>query len=689
MFFRILFQLARLLLGIGLLTFYFFTLSVAIGQEKNSTKEEKTALRRGQRLMNFQDYLGALQYFREAYKYNPGSFKIKYYLGKCLVFAGQKSKALPYLQELADSSEKINEKDFPLLYAQALHFTMQFDKAIFYYRQYLERTKKWKPDYAYTQRWIEQCRNGKILVSKPIQARIRNLGGAINTIYSESVPVITGDEKTLYFTARRPGSQTMIAADGKPYEDVYYSLKDSATGAWQSAKSIGAPINTYFHDACVAISANGQTLFIYRDQYNGGIFFSKLKGKNWTPPENIGEPIESKYYEPSACLSADEKVLFFVSDRPGGLGGQDIYYSVKEKSGKWGKPVNLGPMVNTPYNEDCPFFHYDGQTLYFSSEGHSSMGGYDIFKTTWRKDKSWSPPVNLGYPINTPDDDAFFVISPSGRTGYYSSNKEDGFGDNDLYEILFYEGVDPLTSRKLSQDSLLTLDKIEPITPGLAFEAAPRPLILLKGKIECAERRKPLDASIYIINNEQNDTLSVLRANAATGEYLITLPAGGSYGIAVEAEGYLFYSDHFEIPEETAYRAVEKNIALLPFVKSSGQKIILKNIFFDFAKATLRKSSNAELNRLAYILEEYPQMRIRITGHTDSVGSQSYNQKLSEDRAKAVATYLIKKGIAENRLEYLGAGETAPIAANSTEEGRQQNRRIEFEILYLGERRKK
>jgi outer membrane protein OmpA-like peptidoglycan-associated protein len=674
---------------LGLLTLYFFSPFLAIGQEKSSSKEEKSALHRGRRLMHYQDYLGALEYFRQAHKHNPGSLKIKYYLGKCLVLAGQKSKALPYLQELADSLEKINEKDFPLLYAQALHFTMQFDKAILYYQQYLERTKKWKPDYAYTQRWIEQCRNGKILVSKPIPARIRNLGAAINTVYSESVPVITGDEKTLYFTARRPGSQNMIAADGKPYEDVYYAKRDTLTGAWQPAKSIGSPINTYFHDACIAISADGQTLFIYRDQYNGGIFFSKLKGRNWTPPENIGPPIESKYYEPSACLSADEKILFFVSDRPGGLGGQDIYYSIKEKSGKWGKPVNLGPMVNTPYNEDCPFFHYDGKTLYFSSEGHSSMGGYDIFKTTWQKDKSWSPPINLGYPINTPDDDAFFVISPSGRTGYYSSNKEDGLGDNDLYEILFYDSIAPIASRKLPQDSSAALEKIKSVVPAPAFEAAPQPLILLKGKVECAAQGRPLEASIYIIDNEQNDTLSVLRANAATGEYLITLPAGRSYGIAVEAEGYVFYSDRFDIPEQTSYQAVEKNIALFPLLKSGGQKIILKNIFFDFAKATLRKSSNAELNRLANILEEYPKMRIRIIGHTDSVGSKSYNQKLSEDRAKAVADYLIKKGVAEDRLEYLGAGESMPIATNSTEEGRQQNRRIEFEILHLGERRKK
>ncbi|MCS6905468.1 MAG: OmpA family protein [Bacteroidia bacterium] len=654
-------------------------------QPNVSHKQEKLTLRRGKRLMSFQDYLGAIPYFQEALKYNPNNLKTHYYLAKCLVLAGQKKKALTYLETLIDSAEKIHEKDLPLLYAQTLHFTMQFDKAIEYYQKYLNQTKKWKADYRYTQRWIEQCKNGKILVNKPVKAQIRNLGKTVNTIYSESVPVITGDEKTLYFTTRRPSPQGMIAPDGKPYEDVYYTQRDSLNGEWQPPKSVGPPINTYFHDACVAISANGQTLFIYRDQYNGGIFISKLKGKNWTAPENIGPPIESKYYEPSACLSADERILFFVSDRPGGYGGQDIYYSIKNRDGKWSAPINLGPSINTPYNEDCPFFHYDNKTLYFSSEGHTSMGGYDIFKTTWRKDKTWSPPINLGYPINTPDDDAFFVISPSGKRGYYSSNKEDSFGDNDLYEILFEDSI------TLPPPALVISNTPTPIPPlpPQPFEAAPEPLVLLKGKIACAHTRKALEANIYIIEVEKNDTISILQSNAYSGEYLLTLPTGGIYNIAIEAQGYLFFSEHFQISENAPYQAIQKDFFLTPIEEASGKKIILKNIFFDFAKATLRKSSEPELNRLFNILNEYPQMRIRIIGHTDSIGSQAYNQKLSEERAKAVATYLIKKGISETRIEYLGLGESSPIATNSTEEGRQQNRRIEFEIIQLGNKKNK
>jgi outer membrane protein OmpA-like peptidoglycan-associated protein len=389
-----------------------------------------------------------------------------------------------------------------------------------------------------------------------------------------------------------------------------------------------------------------------------------------------------KYHESSACYSPDGNSVYFVSDKPGGQGDRDIYISHKDEKGRWGEAINLGPTINTKLGEEGVFAHPDGRTLYFSSQGHKGLGGYDIYKSVFdEKTKTWSTPENIGYPVNTPDDDVFFVVSASGRRAYYTSFNPGGYGEKDLYMITFL-GAEKLMVNN-NEDNLLA-SQAEPVKETVAAQTVAikeAQLTILKGVITDALTRKPLEATIEIVDNQMNQVIATFTSNSATGKYLVSLPAGKNYGIAVKKEGYLFHSENFDIPNTAAFQQVTKDVELKNL--AVGSKIVLKNIFFDFDKATLRPESTNELERLTKLLNDVPTLKIEISGHTDSKGANDYNKALSDNRAKAVVDYLIKAGIASNRLVYKGYGEEQPISTNETDEGRQLNRRTEFKILSM------
>jgi outer membrane protein OmpA-like peptidoglycan-associated protein/YHS domain-containing protein len=421
-------------------------------------------------------------------------------------------------------------------------------------------------------------------------------------------------------------------------------------------------------------------MFTYRDDKGyGNIYQSNLTGDKWTEPEKMSRAINSSEHESSASISYEGKTLYFVSDRKeGSYGGRDIYYVNKNENNKWEQPYNMGTTINTQYNEEGVFIVPDGKTLYFSSEGHSSMGGFDIFKCEL-KNGIWTEPENLGYPINTPDDDVFFVISASGKHGYYASVKIDGFGEKDIYLISFLGPEKPV---QLSNEDNLLASVEAPVSEvyiAPAVEINANAVTLLKGVISDAITQKALEAEIVLIDNTLNAEIATFKSNSKSGKYLVTLPSGKNYGIAVKAEGYLFHSENFDIPLSASYQEVVKDVQLKNV--QVGQKIVLRNIFFDFDKATLRPESTNELERLTKLLNDVPTLKIEISGHTDNKGSAQYNQTLSESRSKSVVEYLIGKGIAKERLEYKGYGLTQPIAGNETDEGRQLNRRTEFKIL--------
>lgn len=591
--------------------------------------------------------------YLKAYEFNPDNSDLNFKIGYCYYNTTQKYDCLKYFQKAYDLNKNVDKKINYYL-ARGYHLNYMFDDAIKFYSQYVSSVKN-ENDVAEINKYITECRNGKEILKDTTEVEIINLGENINTEYREYGPMITADGTKLYFTSRRKGTTGgQIAGDGMYYEDIYESTK-TETG-WTKARSVGTPLNSKLHDAVVGLSPDGQSLFVYVDQNGGDLYVSRLRGSKWTKPISISQDINKKSHESSACISYDNKTLYFISDDPIlSMGGRDICYSTLDNNGNWTPPTNLGPMVNTKYDEVDLFLHPDGRTVYFSSKGHNTMGGYDIFKTTKDKNGNWSTPVNLGYPINTPLDDAFFVTTASGKTAYFASVRPEGKGLHDIYELRFPE------------------DKTETPEEDKIY------LTLVKGKVTDKVTEFPLEAIIEIIDNTANEVVATFTTNSQTGAYIVNLPSGKNYGLNVNKEGYLFHSENFNLADTSAYQEVTIDIELQRI--EVGTTIVLKNIFFDYDKATLRPESYAELDRVVNILTKQPKLKIEISGHTDNKGAFEYNKQLSKSRAKTVVDYLIEKGISADRLTFEGYAFEKPIATNDTDEGRQLNRRVEFKVL--------
>lgn len=660
--------------------------------EKANFKDDKDGLREAKKNIDKGDeffamatvyYKQALDpYYLAAQKFNPNNALLNYKIGKCYLYSNYKLKSIPYLEKAIQLNSAVDPQAHFLL-GKAYHLNMEWDKAIKEFQTFQQSLKGEELALLMgdVNVHISQCLTGKEMVKNPIRVFIDNVGAEVNSQYPDYGPVISADESVMLFTSRRPtttGGQ-IDPEINEPYEDIYMSTRKD--GKWTTAVNMGSPINTDNHDANSGLSADGQKFLIYIGNNNGDLYESELKGDKWSKPDHMNKNINTSYHESSACYTPDGKSVYFVSDKPeGGLGDRDIYISTKDEKGKWGKAINLGPTINTQYGEEGVFIHPDGKTLYFSSQGHKSMGGYDIFKSVFdTKTKTWSEPENIGYPVNTPDDDVFFVTSASGRHGYYASFNAKGYGEKDIYVITFLGLEKPMVMN--NEDNLLASQaapvKETVIAPVLAIKEAQ--LTILKGVITDELTKQPLEATIEIVDNLKNEVIASFTSNSATGKYLVSLPAGRNYGIAVKKDNYLFHSENFDIPNTAAYQEVVKDVALKNI--AVGSKIILKNIFFDFDKATLRPESTNELERLTKLLNDVPTLKIEISGHTDSKGADEYNKTLSNNRAKAVLDYLVKVGISASRLTSVGYGEEQPIATNDNDEGRQLNRRTEFKIL--------
>jgi len=629
-------------------------------------------------------YRTALEYFLKAYKHLPNNPALNYKIGICYFKTISKKLSLQYFKKAYELNPNITE-DLLYYLAMAYQINYEFETAIEYYKKYKSRmlpSENYAEKKKEIDKRIQECINGIELIKNPTRVWIDNIGSAINTQYPEYSPLITADESMLLFTSRRPDTYGggIDPEDNLYFEDIYVSYNHGQ--GWSLAKNIDKPLNTKGNDATVGLSPDGRKLFIFNGaQNNGDIFISEYTSKGWEKPsdKSLRKNINSPYHETTASFSFDGRTMFFVSDRPGGYGGHDIWMSkYNEEKKEWGPPVNLGPVINTEYDEEGVFMHPDGRTIFFASKGHNSMGGFDIFKSTLNDDGTWSTPENLGYPINTPDDDVFFCLSGNGKRAYISSVREDGYGDYDIYVVTFRGPEKPPILK--TEDQLLA--NALPITESTITEKVEiktMRLTIVKGTISDAFTQKPIEAFIEIIDNVKNEVVYVTQSDAQTGKYIVTLPSGRNYGINVRAEGYLFFSENFDIPPTTEYQEIIKDIYLSKL--KVGEKVILRNIFFDFGKATLKPESYAELDRLVKLLNDYPNLRVEISGHTDNISSLEFNLKLSEARAKAVVDYLISKGISQNRLEYKGYAFLQPIAPNDTEEGRKLNRRVEFKII--------
>lgn len=634
--------------------------------------------------VGYLNFRAALSPLTDANRFNPRNAQLNYMLGLIWFITDPISReALDYFEKSYRLNPRI-EDDLNYWLAWCYHLNSRWDEAIRHYEEYhtflKARSKSNAAAIDDVKKKIQECENGKIFSAKPERVFVDNLGPAINTQYPEYGPSISTDEETIIFSARRPNSTggRRDPTDNGFYEDVYSSVKSN--GKWQTSKQLSKHVNTDDHDAAAGLSPDGNKLYVYRhiERDGGDLYESILFGLDWEEPVHMNKNINTKFHESSVSLSYDGKRLYFVSDKDGGFGDRDIYYSEMDVNGEWGVSKNIGPEINTRYAEEAVFVHPDGETMYFSSKGHNTMGGYDIFKSKLVNGK-WQKPENLGYPINGPDDDVFFVVSGSGNRAYFASAKAGGYGEKDIYRITF---LGPEKAPILNtQDQLISViaNPVNNLKAEAFVTAKSSKLTLLKGVVLDALSGKPLESGIDLINNDKNQVLATFKSNSSTGKYLVTLPSGFNYGIAVKKEGYLFHSENFILPDTMQFQEFVLDIKLKKI--EVGNSIVLKNIFFDFDKSSIKAESANELARLVMLMNDNPNVKVEISSHTDDIGSLEYNQKLSENRSKAVTDYLISKGILSGRLISKGYGESQPIEKNDTEQGRQHNRRTEFKIL--------
>lgn len=636
------------------------------------------------RKAGFELFRSAFTPLSEANKFNPNNYELNYMLGFIWFNTEPTNKETLKFFENAMVLKPSGESDLPFWLAWTYHLNSRWDDALKHYNTFLAtlqiRAKSNAGNIEDIKRKIAECEMGKKLSADPERVFVDNLGPNINTPFPEYGPSISTDETTIFFTSRRSNSVggKRDLSDNGFYEDVYSSEKVGTK--WLPAKQLSKNVNTENHDATAGLSPDGSKLYVYRNIGNDGgdLYESVLFGLDWEEPVRMNKNINSKYHESTVSLSFDGKRLFFVSNKETGLGGEDIYYCDMDVNGEWGPAKNIGTEINTKYREEGVFMHPDGVTLYFSSQGHGSMGGFDIFKSSY-VDGKWSAPVNLGYPINGPDDDVFFVVSGSGNRAYFASSKQGGFGEQDIYKITFLgPEKHPLLN---SQDQLIALagNAVSNLKTESAVEVKSSKLTILKGFVTDEKTKDPIESVIELTDNEKNILLASFKSNSSTGKYLVTLPSGRNYGLAVKCTGYLFHSENFNLPEAADFQEFNLDVVLKKM--EIGSTVVLRNIFFDSDKSTVRPESQSELNRLIKLLKENPSVKIELSSHTDDQGPDDYNMRLSFARSNSVVDYLIAKGISPSRLIPKGYGESSPIDKNDTDSGRQHNRRTEFKVL--------
>jgi len=505
---------------------------------------------------------------------------------------------------------------------------------------------------------------------------ISNLGPGINSSEGEYSPVVSTNGKKLYF-ARDCGE-----CNGG--EEVQVSVKGE-DGLWGQAKKFGEPLSSRGHETPMGISADGNMLAIYGNYDDslgrGDLYYVAKTTEGWSELRHYPAPINSEHFDSNAMYTADGMALLFVSERPGGVGdyhkkdsyyhgsyggNTDIYVYVTDLKGG-GNIYNLGPVINTPYSEYTPYLHPDGRTLYFSSDGHPGLGGLDVFKSTRINGNSWtewSEPVNIGKEINTSTNDwGYQFYAPGDKAFFSASNRAEGMGGNDIFSVSLPQKIQPVNT-----------------------------VITVSGTVTDP------DGDALVADIRWNDLVAEKEVGHATsdpitGEYLIHLPSGGKYGYYADKKGYIGESEHFDLRDDFEYKEYVLDIVLYPIPAPVEPEpapepapvvvaeIRMNNIFFDFNKSDLRRESLMELGRWVNFMQDNPAMKIEISGHADSVGTEDYNMKLSLRRAQAVVNYLVGQGVTGDRLTAQGFGESMPVVANDTDEGRQQNRRVEVKII--------
>jgi outer membrane protein OmpA-like peptidoglycan-associated protein/outer membrane protein assembly factor BamD (BamD/ComL family) len=484
------------------------------------------------------------------------------------------------------------------------------------------------------------------------QADPKSVGDSVNTELDEYWPSVTGDGMELIFTreVKRAGGY------GRDRQEDFYVSKWTKGSYWGTAHNAGAPLNTAGNEGAQSISSDGRSMYFTACDRNDGqgrcdIYYSTYDGARWSPGVNLGPPVNTVYWESQPSISPDGKMLFFVSNRPGGIGGMDIWYSVMDSDGKWGRPVNPGKIINTAGDEFSPFIYFNGRTLYFSSNGRPSFGGHDIYSTTLKPDSTWTEPQNLGPAVNTPADETGLIIESSGKRAFFSSVRENSKG-KDIFYIDLPESVQP------------------------------EPVSYFKGTVIDKADGKALKAK-YELTDLTNRKIMIASSTDNEGNFFVCLPSGFRYGLNVTSDGYMMFSENFDFEEGyTSAEPYRKTIGLNRVRK--GEFMRMYNVFYNTDSWELLDESRPELENLLEFLTINSTVVVEIGGHTDSDGTDEHNLVLSERRANSVKDWLIKKGISSGRIYTHGYGESSPVADNLTPAGKKLNRRTEITILSEG-----
>ncbi|TFH27247.1 MAG: hypothetical protein E4H10_04490 [Bacteroidia bacterium] len=647
-------------------------------------KEAWESVKTGDR--NFKGGKGTYDLARDHYlyalQYNSDHAALNYKLGICYLYTDNKYEAINYLLKAYIADPEVSG-DIHLMLGTAYQLVLEFDKAIEHFKlhsQVLDPKEKEAYTPVLTKRMAE-CQMGRELSKSPQRVIIRNLGESINSKYDDYNPIFAFGDTSLLFTSRRPFEKAKRnKLDNKFNEDIYMSSQKE--GLFKEAVRLPNPFNSDNNDAVVGVTTDGSSFILYQGHIEGGdiqITTYQHEKRKWSRPKPVTGKLTSKDGETSASFSSDGKEIFYVSSNKDlSLGGKDILYSKMDPKGKWGKPVNLGSIINTPYDEEGVFITPDGSYLYFASRGHNTMGGFDIFRSERMDGGAWSAPVNLGYPINTPDDEVFYITDKFGKTGYYSCIREGGFGAMDISKVVYLGSEKELVFR--TSDQLLAGPGIG--KTGFFIQAVPMVLddrLLLTGHVlDTIGGVEPIVAKMAFFDPATGNREALVISDTQ-GEFTVRLPEPKAYAVEINATGYLYFLDIIDFTSANGDEKLVRNFFLKKV--EVGTKVVLDNIYFETGKAILRPESHNALDQVFRFLENNPAMKLEISGHTDNTGSLRINQRLSKDRAKAVVDYLVNLGISQEMLISQGYADTQPVAPNNTVEGREKNRRVEFKVL--------
>jgi outer membrane protein OmpA-like peptidoglycan-associated protein/tetratricopeptide (TPR) repeat protein len=589
------------------------------------------------------NYSTALKHLQEALVLDPKFVDV--YLSRAGIYAEQKNYAASVTDfETGIKMDTVYSKTYLLPYSISLAGTGKFQQALNAVNEFLSNPTL-NPQSIKAGNYRKSVYTFAVDYEKkyPVNNYVFtpvNLGTNINTNNLEYFPSLTIDGSKMIFTRR-------IAGD----EDFYES--NFTNGNWSYAEPLGGKVNTNLNEGAQNISQDGQLLIFTGCNYPEGqgscdLYFSVKTNNGWSEPQNLGPVVNTDFWESSPSLSPDKRDLYFASSRAGGFGGRDIWVTHRLSAGKWSRPENLGEAVNTSGDESCPFMHADNETLYFNSNGHPGYGMTDLYFSKKVNDSSWVLAENLGYPINTIDDQGSLIVAADGKTAYYASEGTDTKGGLDIYSFQLREDIRPLKT------------------------------LWVKGKVFDKKTTAGLPSAVELTDIKTGKTISKIQTDEE-GNYLVTLPVGKDYAFNVNRKSYLFYSDNFSLSKNNTDSVFKIDIPLQPIEK--GAAIVLKNIFFETGKFALQPESRSELDKLVTLLNDNPALKIQIDGHTDKVGQEKDNLILSTNRAKAVVGYLLSKSINPQRLTYKGFGSTRPLSDNSTEKGKALNRRTELSIV--------